>query len=63
MHEPRGTRGFGYDPLFLFTEAGFEATGKGFAELNPEAKAEVSHRGRAFRELASLLEDLLATTA
>jgi XTP/dITP diphosphohydrolase len=39
----RGTRGFGYDPLFYF-----ERLKKTFAELSPEEKAAVSHRGRAF---------------
>jgi XTP/dITP diphosphohydrolase len=56
---PRGTRDFGYDPLFLFTEPGFEATGKSFAELEPEAKALVSHRGRALRELAHRLSNAM----
>ena len=41
---PRGTNGFGYDPLFLV-----ESTGKSMAELSPAEKAAVSHRGRAFR--------------
>jgi XTP/dITP diphosphohydrolase len=40
---PRGTRGFGYDPLFYL-----ERLKKNFAELVPEEKAAVSHRGRAF---------------
>lgn len=48
---PRGTRDFGYDPLFLFTEPGFAETGRGFAELEPAEKARVSHRGRAIRML------------
>ena len=39
----RGTRGFGYDPLFFS-----ERLKKTFAELAPEEKAAVSHRGRAF---------------
>lgn len=41
---PRGTNGFGYDPLFLV-----EGTGKTMAELSPAEKAAISHRGRAFR--------------
>ncbi len=49
----RGTRDFGYDPLFLFTEAGFAQTGRGFAELEPAEKARVSHRGRAMALLLS----------
>jgi XTP/dITP diphosphohydrolase len=39
---PRGTQGFGYDPIFLVP-----AYGKTFAELGPEIKNEISHRGRA----------------
>lgn len=54
----RGSHDFGYDPLFLFTEPGYAETGRGFAELAPDEKARVSHRGRALRELAQLLPDL-----
>lgn len=43
---PRGQNGFGYDPVFFF-----ESLGKTFAELTQSEKAEVSHRGRAFRKL------------
>ncbi|MCY2959491.1 MAG: non-canonical purine NTP pyrophosphatase [Planctomycetota bacterium] len=59
LREPRGTHDFGYDPLFLFTEPGFEQTGRGFAELDAFAKAAVSHRGRALRDLAAKLPLLL----
>lgn len=41
---PRGTAGFGYDPLFFFP-----ALGKTFAELSLQQKREHSHRGKAFR--------------
>lgn len=43
LHAPRGNGGFGYDPLFYFP-----SLGKTFAELSPEEKAGVSHRGKAF---------------
>jgi XTP/dITP diphosphohydrolase len=43
---PRGLGGFGYDPYFFFPPLG-----KTFAELSPEAKFAVSHRGEAFRRL------------
>jgi XTP/dITP diphosphohydrolase len=58
LHGPRGDGDFGYDPLFLFTEPGFAQTGRGFAELAPEEKAHVSHRGRASRELVARLQSL-----
>ena len=53
--EPRGHNGFGYDPIFEDPESG--AT---FAELPEEAKNRISHRGRALRQLAARLPDLLA---
>ena len=62
LEAPRGTRDFGYDPLFLFTEPGFRETGRGFAELEPDEKAAVSHRGRALRELAQRLPGVLRPT-
>lgn len=49
--EPRGTGGFGYDPVFV-PDGG---DGRTFAELPQEAKNAVSHRGRAFRDLAARL--------
>ena len=45
LTEPRGTGGFGYDPLFYFP-----ALNKTFAELPLEQKRQYSHRGNAFRE-------------
>lgn len=45
LDAPRGTNGFGYDPLFFFA-----AIGKTFAELSAEQKAKYSHRGEAFRK-------------
>ena len=42
---PRGSNGFGYDPLFYFP-----SIQKTFAELTPEEKANYSHRGAAFRQ-------------
>jgi XTP/dITP diphosphohydrolase len=50
LEEPRGSGGFGYDPLFLH-----EAVGKSFGEIGPEEKDAVSHRGEAFRQLAAAL--------
>jgi XTP/dITP diphosphohydrolase len=47
---PRGSGGFGYDPIFL--PDGFDQT---TAEMTPEAKDAISHRGRAFRALAPFI--------
>ena len=52
--EPRGEGGFGYDPVFLLPERGLT-----IAELPPEEKNAVSHRGRAARQARALLEGLL----
>jgi XTP/dITP diphosphohydrolase len=49
-HDPRGSGGFGYDPAFVPDDyPGDERT---MAELDPEEKDAISHRGRAARELA-----------
>jgi len=48
LEAPRGTHGFGYDPLFLDP-----ASGLSFAELDPLVKNTTSHRARAFRALAA----------
>ena len=50
LDAPRGSGDFGYDPLFLFTEEGHDQTGQGFAELAPDAKSAISHRGRALQK-------------
>ena len=49
--EPRGTGGFGYDPVFAPVEAG----GLTFSEMGPAAKNAMSHRARALRALLELL--------
>lgn len=43
---PRGTAGFGYDPVFLFAKLG-----RTYAQLTPDEKNTYSHRGMAFRKL------------
>ena len=50
LDAPRGTNGFGYDPLFLDPESGRTA-----AELSPARKDALSHRGQALRSLRELL--------
>ncbi len=53
LRSPRGTNGFGYDPLFA--PAGLDATS---AELTPDQKHAISHRGKALRQLRALLNDV-----
>ncbi len=53
LKKPRGTGGFGYDPLFLDS-----ITGKSAAELTPELKNKLSHRGKAMRKMLQLIEHL-----
>jgi XTP/dITP diphosphohydrolase len=43
LHQPLGTNGFGYDPIFYVP-----SEGKTFAEMSPELKGKISHRGKAF---------------
>lgn len=52
LRDPRGTGGFGYDPLFYFPQLG-----KTFGELGRTEKAAVSHRGKAFREFLAWMRE------
>jgi len=52
LDQPRGAGGFGYDPYFFYSPLA-----KTFAELNPDEKYAVSHRGKAFRQLLDLIEN------
>lgn len=52
LERPRGTGGFGYDPLFWSDDLGMS-----FGEAKPQDKDAVSHRGRAFRALAEWLKE------
>jgi XTP/dITP diphosphohydrolase len=51
IDEPRGIHGFGYDPHFFLPELGWTA-----AELDPETKNRLSHRGQALRQLVARLQ-------
>jgi len=51
-HQPRGEGGFGYDPAFVPRDT---EDGRTMAELSPEEKDAISHRGRAARALAARL--------
>ena len=53
LYTPRGTSGFGYDPIFYVSA--YEMT---FAEMTPELKRKISHRGQAFRALLPQIRDL-----
>ena len=50
-HDERGSNGFGYDPLFLLPEQGLRT-----AEISPEEKNRISHRGKALRQLVEKLK-------
>jgi XTP/dITP diphosphohydrolase len=52
LDEPRGHNGFGYDPVFYYP-----SLNRSFAELTLDEKAEVDHRGRAFRRLVRWLNE------
>lgn len=54
LHQPRGTNGFGYDPLFLV-----EGAGRTSAELSPDEKHAISHRGKALRRLKEMLHEVI----
>ncbi len=51
--EPRGSNGFGYDPIFIVPELGVTS-----AELAPERKNAISHRGKAARAARELLKEM-----
>ncbi|MCC7209935.1 MAG: RdgB/HAM1 family non-canonical purine NTP pyrophosphatase [Anaerolineae bacterium] len=53
-HAPRGVHGFGYDPIFMLPD------GRALAELPPDEKHAISHRGRALARIRPLLEYVLA---
>jgi XTP/dITP diphosphohydrolase len=54
--EPRGTGGFGYDPAFVPVDTG-TGDNRTMAELAPDEKHAISHRGRAARRLAEALAE------
>lgn len=53
LDRPRGTNGFGYDPVFFFPPLN-----RSFGELAPDAKFSVSHRGNALRSFFEKIKDL-----
>lgn len=65
IREPRGSGGFGYDPVFVPDLAEFGPDSHGLAglttaEMSPQAKDAISHRGRALRALVPVIAAVLA---
>ena len=54
LHSPRGTGGFGYDPIFYV-----RAQQQTFAEMTPDIKRSHSHRGRAFQALLPKMANIV----
>ncbi len=50
LESPRGEKGFGYDPIFYYPPSG-----KTFAEMEPEEKLKVSHRGKALVKMREII--------
>lgn len=53
LTDPRGIHGFGYDPVFLDEERNCSA-----AELSPDIKNEISHRGKALKQLLTRINEI-----
>ena len=58
IEQPVGDGGFGYDPVFIPT--GYDKT---FAELSPDIKNEISHRGKAVRKMVAFIKEKLEEAA
>lgn len=54
LKEPRGTGGFGYDPIFYFEEMGMS-----FGEMDLETKNRVSHRGKALKLFSDFVKTII----
>ncbi|MCA1063604.1 XTP/dITP diphosphatase [Rossellomorea sp. AcN35-11] len=54
LQEKRGTNGFGYDPIFFIP-----ALNKSMAELTPDEKSQISHRGNALKKLGNIISDFI----
>ncbi|MFZ2537823.1 MAG: RdgB/HAM1 family non-canonical purine NTP pyrophosphatase [Oscillospiraceae bacterium] len=50
-YQPKGQNGFGYDPVFMIGD-------ESFSTLSPQKKDEISHRGKALRQMAEELKNL-----
>ena len=56
IEQPRGTNGFGYDPIFVP-----DGETRTTAQMSPDEKDAISHRGRAFRALAPAIEQMISS--
>ena len=56
--EPKGAGGFGYDPIFFLPELG-----RHMAELTPDEKHAISHRGKVLRDFAEFAKGYFLTKA
>lgn len=54
-YEIKGQNGFGYDPIFFLPEFGMTS-----AQISPEQKNEISHRGKALRMMKDKIQEVLA---
>lgn len=55
LHAPRGSGGFGYDPIFYVPDGGMT-----FAQMTPDLKRRYSHRGKAFQALLPQLQKVMS---
>ena len=61
LHAPVGEGGFGYDPVFVPAEEDAAGgSGRTSAQMGAQEKNAISHRGKALRDLAPVLADLLS---
>ena len=61
--EPRGAGGFGYDPVLVPDGQAADAPARTCAQLSPDEKNAISHRGQAFRALAPVIASVLRGSA
>ena len=62
VREPKGSNGFGYDPVFVPDESDAAGDGRTSAELAPAEKDALSHRGRALAMMLPELTEVLTGT-